>query len=128
MKNPIGAKIKKLRKAQNLKLTELAKLAGVNKGSLLHIERGDRPLSARNGAKLARILPELQKLIHPGQIILALDFSTAKKRPELSGAARRWMIDQADFSLNGELVEVYQIEKGFIFTVEEPAAVMPLTG
>jgi transcriptional regulator with XRE-family HTH domain len=60
-KLPIGKKIKQARLERGLSVSELAKRAGVNRGSLYRIENGAVP-HASTLRKLSRVLEKTRKL------------------------------------------------------------------
>lgn len=106
----IGTELRALRLRLGLKLTHVADRAGVNKGTLLQIERGHRRGSPRVLARLTKVLgPEFSELVRPGQLRLALDWAQAARRKELDAPARAWLREVAQVSLNGNAVEVFEL-------------------
>lgn len=106
----IGTRLRALRLRLGLTLCEAAERAGMNKGSLLHIERGDRRIPPRSLGRLVKVLgPEVLELARPGQLRLALDWRRATRRPNLDAPARAWLCDVAQVSLNGNAVEVFEL-------------------
>ena len=105
----IGPQLRALRLRLGLTLTEAARRARINKGSLLHVERGDRRLAPRDFGRLVKVLgPEAAELLRPGQLRLALDWGRALRRSDLEADARR-LLTAARLSLNGNRVEVWQL-------------------
>ena len=106
----IGAKLRALRLRLGLSLNEVARRGGVNKGTLLHVERGDRRLAPRDYGRLMKGLgPEAKELLRPGQLGLALRWPQAERRAELDAPAREWLREVARVSLNGNPVEVFEL-------------------
>ena len=128
-KGKVGTRLRALREAAGLRLAACAQAAKINKGSLLHIERGDRPIPGRYVGRLAKVLgPEVEVLARPGQLALALNWTRAERRFDLDTEARRWLADLAKLnklSLNGETVETWEIPTArgrvFALAVEAPA-------
>lgn len=110
-----GRTLQELRKAKGLSLSEVARRAGLNKGILSKVECGKQPV-ARYAMRLAAVLGDkVLELERPGQLRLALDFSQAKRRPELDAFAKVWLRERAQVKLNGEAIEVWQLGGAFVF-------------
>jgi transcriptional regulator with XRE-family HTH domain len=94
----------------------VARRAGLNKGILSKVECGKQPL-ARYAARLAAVLGEkVLELERPGQLRLALDWTQAKRRFDLDVFAKEWLRERAQVSLDGEVIEVWQLGESFVFT------------
>ena len=105
-----------LREAAGFNLTACADRAGVNKGSLLHVERGDRPLALYAGALVEVLGPEVMRLARPGQFAL-FDWAGATRREELDAAAAAFLRQKAQVSVARDCVEIWEAGGVFLLAV-----------
>jgi transcriptional regulator with XRE-family HTH domain len=85
-----GVKVRKLREARGMSLCALARMARINRGSLLHIERGERALPPGHAWRLERVLG-LRSGELGGALQLALRFTAEIEREDLRPAARSFL-------------------------------------
>lgn len=105
-----GTKLRKAREAKGLTLSRCAELAGMNKGYLLRVERGERPVPLRYLSKLAAVLgPEVEAALWAGQT--QLDFDLAERREDLDATAAKWLSEKAQEVTR---VEVWQLGQAFL--------------
>jgi DNA-binding XRE family transcriptional regulator len=90
----IGIRLREARRKAGLKLTHLAATAGVNKGSLKHIEDGDRRPQPWQVTALERALGlELGALT--GQIALPLEWKRIETLEEIDEELRAFLVAAA---------------------------------